>query len=93
MIIIENRYRDNLEFNVNETEKFIIISGAKYVRSGFETVNQGILNPKMVWSFIDPSGGPFIGVGQDLGEFHENLKGFIVKSIEQGDDENWILNY
>jgi hypothetical protein len=90
---ITNRYNDILTFNVNETEKSIILTGAKYIRSGFETKKKGFLPPIIVYNFIDPSGGPFIGIGENLGVFSKDLNGIIVKSIERGDGDDWILKY
>ena len=46
-------------------------------------------NPK--YSAVDPMGGPFIGVGMDMGYIHDDLKGLIVESIDRVENKI-ILN-
>jgi hypothetical protein len=42
--------------------------------------------------FIDPSGGPFIGLGADMGRFSETFEDMIVEDIiEVGDGYKLII--
>jgi hypothetical protein len=83
---IRNRYNDEISFVVNEDNKFIIMKGAKYTRSGF-------CSESGKRTFVDPGGGPFIGQGMDLTEIDNQLKGFIVSTIVRGVEDEWILRY
>ncbi len=43
-------------------------------------------------SFIDPSGGPFVSLGTDLGDIHGKMSGLVVESITIDRKGNIILN-
>lgn len=43
-------------------------------------------------SFIDPSGGPFVSLGTDLGDIHGKMSGLVVESITTDRKGNIILN-
>ena len=67
-----NRYGDEIIFKkINENQ--IEMIGGEYFRVGSQD-NQ--------IQFVDPSGGPFIQIGTDLGRYFEDGVKRIVKSIE-----------
>jgi len=72
-----NRYGDAIIFqHINDNQ--IQMIGGDYYRIGYnqdETVN-----------FVDPSGGPFIQEGTDLGRYFEDGIKRIVKSINVNED-------
>jgi len=76
-----NRYGDAIIFqHINDNQ--IQMIGGDYYRIGYnqdETVN-----------FVDPSGGPFIQEGTDLGRYFEDGIKRVVKSIES--NEKIIFN-
>lgn len=76
-----NRYGDEIIFKkINENQ--IQMIGGQYYRTGYnedETIN-----------FVDPSGGPFIQVGTDLGRYFGDGIKRVVKSIES--NEKIIFN-
>lgn len=82
---IKNRYDDSLTFLLNEEHKCVIVKGCKYTRIGFNGDNK--------ISFIDPQGGPFIALGMNLIEIHENFKDLIISSIIRGDAYAYVLKY
>lgn len=43
-------------------------------------------------SFVDPSGGPFVSLGTDLGDIHGKMSGLVVESITTDKKGNIILN-
>lgn len=43
-------------------------------------------------SFVDPSGGPFVSLGTDLGDIHGKMSGLVVESITTDRKGNIILN-
>jgi hypothetical protein len=50
------------------------------------------LNEDGSYNFVDPSGGPFIGVGQDAGEYHSQMKGKEILGFEKlGDGFKLVL--
>jgi hypothetical protein len=69
-----NRYGDKIIFKeISENE--IEMLGFEYFRSG--------LNENKETTFIDPSGGPFISVGTDVGRYFEDGIERRIKSIER----------
>jgi len=67
-----NRYGDEIifkEINKNQIEMI----GGEYYRTGLD--QDGTIN------FVDPSGGPFIQVGTELGRYFNDDQSRIVKSI------------
>jgi hypothetical protein len=76
-----NRYGDKIIFKeINENQ--IQMLGGEYYRMGYE--QDGTIN------FVDPSGGPFIQVGTELGKYFRDDQSRIVKSIES--NEKIIFN-
>lgn len=71
-----NRYNDAIEFS--EDGNVITMSNIQYVRYGFE--DDGTI------TMVDPSGGPYIDLGQDIGHFFMDGKNRVVKKIEVFDD-------
>jgi hypothetical protein len=67
----------------------------KFINSDLILINPPLFNldengnPK--YTAVDPMGGPYIGLGMDMGYIHDDLKGLIVESIEKIDDKI-ILN-
>ena len=77
MKTFKNRYGDDITFIKNGDE--IEMDGGKYYRYiSHEEPNDG-------YYAVDPSGGPFISVGMDMGYIHEDFKGLVVESIGIGE--------
>ena len=69
-----NRYGDEIIFKkINENQ--IEMIGGQYYRTGYNEDGKSIM-------FIDPSGGPFIQIGTDLGRYFDDGVKRVVKSIE-----------
>jgi hypothetical protein len=67
-----NRYGDEIIFKeINENQ--IEMIGGEYYRTGYN--KDGMID------FVDPSGGPFIQVGTELGRYFNDDQSRIVKSI------------
>lgn len=78
-----NRYGDFIDFNrVSEWE--IEMLGGEYCRYGWDT-DEDRINHR--YSMIDPSGGPYIARGSNMGRFDKIWEGLIVNYI----DNNRIL--
>ncbi len=76
-----NRYGDAIIFKeINENQ--IQMIGGDHYRTGYN--QDGTIN------FVDPSGGPFIQEGTDLGRYFEDGIKRVVKSIES--NEKIIFN-
>jgi hypothetical protein len=76
-----NRYGDAIIFkHINENQ--IQMLGGDHYRTGYN--QDGTIN------FVDPSGGPFIQEGTDLGRYFEDGVKRVVKSIES--NEKIIFN-
>ena len=72
-----NRYGDAIIFKeINENQ--IQMIGGDYYRTGYN--QDGTIN------FVDPSGGPFIQEGTDLGRYFEDGVKRVVKSIIINED-------
>ncbi len=69
-----NRYGDIIVFEKLD-DNTIKMSGYQYSRSGFNEDGSKI-------QFIDPSGGPYIGVGMNLNTYFNTKKDMIIKAIE-----------
>lgn len=77
-----NRYGDEIIFKeINENQ--IEMIGGQYYRTGYNEDGKSIM-------FVDPSGGPFIQVGTDLGRYFGDGIKRVVKSIEP--NEKIIFN-
>lgn len=76
-----NRYGDKITFQyINENQ--IQMLGGDYYRTGY--------NEDETIDFVDPSGGPFIQVGTDLGRYFGDGVKRVIKSIES--NEKIIFN-
>lgn len=77
-----NRYNDTLI--IIKDDKRVIIEGFIYYRT-LHNVETNIIE------CVDPSGGPFISIGDDLIYLNENLKGVLVDTIHM-EDNKIVLN-
>lgn len=78
-----NRQGDNIVFEkINDNT--IKMSGYQYSRSGFNEDGSKI-------EFIDPSGGPYIGVGMNLNTYFNTKKNMIIKAIEFEPENGLVL--
>jgi hypothetical protein len=76
-----NRYGDEIIFKeINENQ--IEMIGGEYYRTGYN--EDGIID------FVDPSGGPFIQLGTELGRYFNDNQSRIVKSIIVEDKKIYI---
>ena len=73
----QNRYGDDIIFEKLD-DNTIKMSGFKYFRTGYN-------NDKTIY-FVDPSGGPFIQIGTNVGRYFGGGNSMIVKLIEQNDN-------
>ena len=81
----KNRHDENISF-IGEGESFEM-KGGDFYRYLFNLDE----NDKPKDSAVDPMGGPFIGIGMEMGYIHDDLKGLIVESIDRVEDKI-ILN-
>lgn len=77
--IYTNRYKDKIIFTEytspeTTTEGYLVMEGHKHTRFGFDKDPEDII-------FIDPSGGPYIGVGNSLGFIGKELTYHVVTKI------------
>ena len=70
-----NRYGDVFTFEKNENGNIDWKGNFKYTRYGWDDSGKKI--------FVDPSGGPFIGIGQDMSLY--GLKGVVSGFVDHGD--------
>jgi hypothetical protein len=83
VIEYKNRYNDTIIFTIDDSTGTVIMTRDNYTRAGF------IQFPIYTW--IDPSGGPFISVGDNLAETIDAEFGeFIVQEIKS-EDNKWIF--
>jgi hypothetical protein len=76
-----NRYGNEILF-IREGDSFEM-KGGDYYRYLFNVDDEGnFLN----YDAIDPSGGPYVSVGMDMGYIHKDLKGLVIESIERNKD-------
>lgn len=79
MTPIKYRNRDGDTIVFERQGETVVMSGyGEYYRVGYLDSSKDNLG------FMDPSGGPMISVGDDLGDFGKQLKGCVVKKIEIG---------
>lgn len=77
-----NRYGDIIVFEkINDDT--VKMYGYNYSRSGF--------NEDGSITFIDPSGGPYIGVGMNLNTYFNTKKDMIIKAIEHQPENGIVL--
>jgi len=77
-ISILSRYREERKFNII-TKNCVEYSFEDDGHVGVQRNDDGSLES------VDPSGGPYIGVGNNLGYIHEDLDGLIVTKIKHND--------
>jgi hypothetical protein len=75
-----NRLRDKITFN-DDGQGNVFMYGGKWMRFGFKE------NPDTV-TMVDPSGGPYLELGADLGYFFGDDLSRIVTAIHFLYDEN-----
>lgn len=71
-VFYTNRYGDVIVFSEQE-DGTIHMTGGSYWRVGW--------NDKQENTMVDPSGGPYIGLGYDMGFLHSNWTGRIIRNI------------
>lgn len=74
MKTFKNRHGEDITFIKNGDE--IEMNGGEYYRYIYSHEE-----PNDDYYAVDPSGGPFISVGMDMGFIHEDFKGLVVESI------------
>ena len=77
----QNRYGDDIIFEKLD-DNTIKMSGFKYSRTGY--------NDDESIDFVDPSGGPFIQIGTNVGRYFKGEPQMIVKSIEWNENETLL---
>ena len=82
-----NRYNDTISF-VKEKDWEIRMIGGEYYRFGWSTKEQ--LDNKQ-YTMADPSGGPYIASGSDMGRFMKEWNGLIVKHLTPDSSVNEIV--
>lgn len=83
-VIYKNRYNDSIEFSGVDDYK-VYMKGGEYYR--FASLGES-------WnklSMTDPSGGPYITRGCNMGRFDEMWEGFIVDYIVANMDNSFTL--
>lgn len=75
-MIYINRYKDKIEFI--DQDGSVIMKGGEYLRYGIDDDNN--------INMVDPSGGPYIEIGNNLNEFFNDGKDRIIKEIFIHDD-------
>ena len=75
MIEYKNRYGDIFTFEVNERGNIDWKGNFEYCRTGYND------NPADT-IMVDPSGGPYMHSGYDMGMFDESFKGMIVEEFK-----------
>ena len=78
-----NRQGDNIIFEKINKDT-IKMSGFQYYRTGFYENGSKI-------EFVDPAGGPFIGVGMNLNTYFNTKKNMIIKAIEFEPENGTVL--
>jgi hypothetical protein len=78
-----NRYGDIIVFDKLD-DNTVKMSGYQYSRTGFNEDGSKI-------TFIDPSGGPYIGVGMNLNTYFNTKNNMIIKAIEFEPENGTVL--
>jgi hypothetical protein len=88
----KNRYGDVIQMEELEDGNILFIippDSSDYVRIGWESDED---KANLKYSMIDPSGGPYINKGYNMGMFHEPWNGKIVDHITpRKNDLGYIL--
>ena len=82
-----NRYNDVISF-VKDKEWEIRMIGGEYYRFGWLTKEQF---ENKQYTMADPSGGPYIASGSDMGRFMKEWTGLIVKHLTPDPSINEII--
>lgn len=64
----KNRYGDVFTFTPDNDGNLLWEGDFKYHRVGFEESENNL-------NMVDPSGGPYIDIGTDMGRFHKDMVG------------------
>jgi len=78
-ITVKSRYGDERVFEILSSDKIAYVFTDDHV--GMSMDAEGKL------SSVDPSGGPYIGVGTNLGDVHKELEGLTVTEIKYNDSK------
>ncbi len=80
-----NRYQDVITFKeVSQGNNILMLlpeDAALFVRIGWKTDED---RKNGVYDMVDPSGGPYITEGTNMGRFHKNWEGKLVDYITPG---------
>jgi len=79
-IIVKSRYGDERVFEILSSDKIAYVFTDDHV--GMSMDAEGKL------SSVDPSGGPYIGIGNNLGYIHKDLDGLTVTKIKRSDTKS-----
>ena len=79
-ITVKSRYGDERVFEILSSDKIAYVFTDDHV--GMSMDAEGKL------SSVDPSGGPYIGVGTNLGDVHKELEGLTVTKIKADTDKS-----
>jgi hypothetical protein len=82
-----NRYNDIISF-VKEKDWEIRMIGGEYYRFGWNTKEQ---SDNKEYNMADPSGGPYIASGSDMGRFMKEWTGLIVKHLTPDSVSNEVI--
>jgi len=82
-----NREREKITFTQLSNNQYQM-KGGLYYRFGAETTEDLKAHR---FSFVDPSGGPYISEGMTLGRIHPNWLGKIVRYITNTEENNTFL--
>jgi len=77
-VVVLSRYNEERKFNVI-SKNCVEYSFKDYGHVGCSRKDDGSLHS------VDPSGGPYIAVGTNLGDVHKDLDGLIVTKIKRSD--------
>lgn len=78
--IYNNRYNDEIIFEQNEDEITMRGYNSDWMRCGYANKESGDTDYDTI-NMVDPSGGPYITIGSDLGLFYGDGIKRVVKSI------------
>lgn len=67
-IKLYNRYRENVYLKYIKDNKYKLMTPSPYIRCGLKD------NDEKSYSFVDPSGGPFISENGTIEEYMTNIK-------------------
>jgi hypothetical protein len=74
-----NRFDELIIFRQTQPNIISMVHNDQYARHG---------GSMLCCTFIDPGGGPFIGIGQDMGVFHSDWKNKKVNAITRKHDNH-----